>query len=63
MNEDEGIKNKGINDSKLRYHMMETEKKIKKKKISVTPGFPLVLCAEEGIYAWNEVLRKLKQER
>lgn len=57
VNEDEGIKNKGINDSKLWYHMMEIEK-----EISVTPGFPLVLCAEEGIYAWNEVLRKLKQE-
>lgn len=55
MNEDEGIKNKGINDSKLRYHMIGTEK-----KISVTPGFPLVLCVEEGIYASNEVLRKLK---
>ena len=42
MNEDEGIKNKGINDSKLRYHMMETEKKIKKKKKLVWPqGFHL----------------------
>ena len=56
MNEDEGIKNKGINDSKLWYHMIENEK-----EIIVTTWFPHVLWAEEGIYEWNEVLRKLNQ--